>query len=109
MIKDKDEKHLKVDRKGDHLISIMASPMLTGPATISFITVKANEIGLTEILINMTLAFILVGTIFYLFSITISKVNPTVISIVSRVMGLFLTAVSIEMIAAGILGLISIV
>lgn len=103
-----DEEHLKVDRKGDHLISIIATPMLTGPATISYVTIQAGEIGLTPILINLTIAFVFVAIIFYLMTIFIAKINPTIVNIISRILGLFLTAVAVQMIFVGakaILGL----
>lgn len=83
------------------LISIIATPMLTGPATMSFLTIKAYEIGHTNLLLNTIVAFIFVGVLFITFSFLIPKVNVGLISISSRVLGLFLTAVAIEMIAKG--------
>jgi multiple antibiotic resistance protein len=103
----KKEENEKGIGKTDSLISIIATPLLTGPATISFITVKAYEIGRVPILMDIFLAFIIVAIVFILFSLFVSKMNPKVIGIFSKVLGLFLTAVAIEMIAKGVQGLIS--
>ncbi len=91
----------------DSTISIIATPMLTGPATISFLTIKSYEIGQWSVLSGLLFAFILVGFVFLLFAFTISKINTKLIDITSRVLGLFLTAVSIEMIAKGISGIVA--
>jgi len=80
--------------------------MLTGPATISFIAIKTAEVGLTHLLLNIITAFILVGILFIAFAYMVDKINPNLIDITSRVLGLFLTAVAIEMMANGIGGLI---
>lgn len=88
------------------LIAIIATPLLTGPAVISFVTIKAYEIGKIPVLMNICIAFILVALLFIIFSLTIHKINVTVVDITSRVMGLFLCAVSIEMMAAGVEGII---
>lgn len=89
----------------DSLISIMATPLLTGPATISFITIKAYELGQATIISNLVWAFLIIGIVFVLFSLMIPKINAKLISISSKVFGLFLTAVAIEMIAKGIYGI----
>ena len=102
--KDKEEPS---DTKGvSSLISIIATPMLTGPATISFITLKAVELGRTVILLNLIPAFIVVGAVFITFSYMVPKININLVNISSRVLGLFLTAVAIEMIFAGIKGMV---
>jgi len=100
--KQEDGKNVK---KTDALVSIIATPLLTGPAIISFITIKAYEIGQTAIIFNVFFAFILVAIVFMTFSFFVSKINLKIVDIVSRVLGLFLTAVAIEMIAKGITGL----
>jgi multiple antibiotic resistance protein len=88
--------------KVDSIISIIATPLLTGPATISFVTIKAYELGRFATIVNLLGAFFLVGAVFIAFSRTIPKVNPKVVNIASKVLGLFLTAVAIEMIAKGV-------
>jgi multiple antibiotic resistance protein len=89
------------------LITIIATPMLTGPATISFLTIKAHDIGKITVLSNLCWAFLIVGIVFFLFSLCVTRINPKVIDVASRVMGLFLTGVAIEMIAKGVEGLIT--
>lgn len=88
----------------DSLITLIATPLLTGPATISFITIKAYEIGKIPVFINVSLAFVLVGVVFILISYMVDKINLGLVDIASRVLGLFLSAVAIEMIAKGIEG-----
>ncbi len=89
----------------DGLISIIATPLLTGPAVISFLVLKSYEIGQVALAVNTTLAFVLSGTVFYVFALLIPRINPKAVVIVSKVMGLFLTALAIEMIAKGSLAL----
>ncbi|MBI4447653.1 MarC family protein [Candidatus Woesearchaeota archaeon] len=101
MIRPQHEEHPK-SGEVNSLITLIATPLLTGPATISFITIKAYEIGKTPVLINLFIAFILVGITFMIFSLLVKKINATVIDIISRIMGLFLTAVGIEMITKGV-------
>ena len=87
------------------LISIIATPMLTGPATISFITIKAYELSQLVVVANLIPAFILVGAVFIMFAYLVPRVNANLINISSRILGLFLMAVSIEMIFTGVRGL----
>ena len=100
------------EEKGDiskieGITTIIATPLLTGPASISFITVKAYEIGKLSVLFNLCWAFLLVAIVFALFSFAVNRINIKIIDIASRVMGLFLTAVAIEMIAKGVQGIIT--
>jgi len=98
------------DEKGkvtqvDSLISILATPLLTGPATISFITIKAFELGQVTLMSNLVWAFALIGIVFVLFSFMIPRINEKMINISAKVLGLFLTAMAIEMLAKGIYGI----
>lgn len=88
------------------LISIIATPMLTGPATISFIAIKSYELPQVSLLTNLFFAFVLVGFVFVTFAFFVPKINKNLISITSRVFGLFLTAFAIEMIGAGLLAIV---
>jgi multiple antibiotic resistance protein len=101
--KEKDKKVKQIDT----LIAIIATPLLTGPAVISFITIKAYEMGSFEILDEILISFFLVGFVFYLFSLFIPRINEKAIEVLSKIMGLFLTSVAIEMISKGIFGLIA--
>jgi len=94
--------------KVDSLISIIATPMLTGPATMSFLTIKSFEIGSLMLFPNIILAFILVGVIFFTFALAIPKINIKIINISSKIFGLFLTAMAVELIIQGIKGTFSI-
>ena len=84
----------------------MATPLLTGPATISFITIKAYEVGKITTLINLLITFGVIAIIFIIFAFFIPKINAKAVNLTSKVLGLFLTAVAIEMIATGIYGII---
>lgn len=88
--------------KVDSMISILATPLLTGPATISYVTIKAFELGRLSLISNILIAFILVGIVFFILALMIPKINLKLINILSKVLGLFLTAMAIEMIAKGI-------
>lgn len=102
------DKHSKENvGKIDSLISILATPLLTGPATISFIIIKSLEIGRTVLLLNIVITFVLVGVVFVLFSYSIKKINFRVIEISSKILGLFLTAMAIELIFTGAYNLVS--
>lgn len=90
----------------DSLIAIIATPLLTGPAVISFLTIKAIEQGAMPLFADVTAAFIIVGTIFYAFSLALPKVNVKAIEILSKVLGLFLVAMAIEMMAKGVSALL---
>lgn len=103
-IRSGDEKEGKVTQV-DSMISILATPLLTGPATISFITIKSFELGKLTMTSNLTAAFALIGIVFMLFAFMIPRINAKLVNISSKVLGLFLTAVAIEMIAKGIYGI----
>ncbi|MCX8197643.1 MAG: MarC family protein [Candidatus Micrarchaeota archaeon] len=85
----------------DSLVAIIATPLLTGPAVISFLTIKAFDIGPMAIVADVSAAFAIVGAIFYIFSCLLPKVNEKIVEILSKIMGLFLTAIAIEMMANG--------
>ncbi len=94
-------------KESEALTSIIATPLLTGPALISFITIKAYEAGRFAIISNLLIAFIFVGIVFIIFGFAVCRINAKVIDIISKILGLFLTAVAIEMIAKGITGLMA--
>ena len=90
----------------DSLIAIIATPLLTGPAVISFLTIKAIEVGAGSLAASVTAAFLVVGITFYAFAAMLPKINEKVVEILSKIMGLFLTAIAIEMMAKGAMGLL---
>jgi len=83
----------------DSLIAIIATPLLTGPAVISFLTIKAMEQGAVPLVPDVTISFLVVGVIFYVFSVMLPRVNEKAVEILSKIMGLFLTAIAVEMMA----------
>lgn len=101
-----EEEEYKSTGNFDSLIAILATPLLTGPATISFITIKSYELSMFSLLLDISATFILVGIIFIIFCFSIPKINLKLVDIVSKIMGLFLMAMAVEMIAAGIEGFI---
>ncbi len=72
------------------------------PATISFIIVKAYEMSQVDLVINITLTFIAIGALFTLFASMVPRINAKIVNILSKIFGLFLTAIGIEMMVAGI-------
>ena len=90
----------------DSLIAIIATPLLTGPAVISFLTIKAMEDGAVPLVPDVTIAFLIVGAIFYIFSVMLPRINEKAVEILSKIMGLFLTAIAVEMIAKGMSALL---
>lgn len=90
----------------DAVTTLIATPMLTGPATISFITIKTMEEGFASFFPNLIISFVLVGIVFYFFSLLVKKIDAKIVNILSRILGLFLMAVAVDMIFAGIKGII---
>lgn len=99
--------HVRADT-AEALTSLIATPLLTGPAVISFITIKTYELGSLVVASNTLVAFALVGITFYFLSSLIPKIKIRIIGIISRILGLFLLAVAVEMLAAGIKGIFAI-
>jgi multiple antibiotic resistance protein len=92
----------KAPGEHDAVTTVLATPLLTGPATISFVSLQAEQSPLLPLLLTIALAFVAVGAVYGIFVLTIHRFNRKVVTIVSRVLGLFLTAVAIQMIAAGV-------
>jgi len=86
----------------DAVISILATPMLTGPATISYIILTTLEKGVLPVLVNLSLSFVLIAAVFISMALLIPRVNVKYISFVSKVLGLFLAALGVEMVLMGI-------
>jgi small neutral amino acid transporter SnatA (MarC family) len=54
------------------------------------------------VFLNLCIAFVGVGFVFISFAMFVNKLNLKIVGISSRILGLFLTAVAIEMISKGI-------
>ncbi len=100
MARDKDGDYDKA--KPDDLINIIATPLLTGPATLSFLIITTAEVGAASVIANLVGAFALVAFLFLLITYFIRKVNLSYIMFISRLFGLFLVALGIEMMVAGL-------
>ena len=75
-------------------------------SVISFMMIQALETGTVPLLIDSTVAFVVVGVTFFLFALAIPWANAKVIEITSKVLGLFTTAIAIEMLAKGAAGMV---
>ena len=90
----------------DNIISLLATPILTGPATMSYVTLATIEMGTVTVIANLIVAFLGVATVMILLATMIEYIHPRIIGIISRILGLFLTAMAVEMMAGGLQGLI---
>lgn len=86
----------------DTLTSLLSTPMLTGPATLSYLALKTAEVGTVSLISNTVLAFIIVGVVFLGIVQLIPNINLKYINLTSRIFGLFLLALGIEMLAAAV-------
>lgn len=84
----------------DALTSLLSTPMLTGPATLTYLAIKAAEIGTAAIIGNTVLAFVIVGAVFFGMVRVIPTINLKYINLASRIFGLFLLALGIQMLVA---------
>lgn len=99
MIKEKKEEDITEEKT---LISLIATPLLTGPATLSYLILTTTEIGMVPVLINLVLAFILVGIVFNAIAMMIPNISLEWTKFTSRLLGLFIVALGIEMLVAGV-------
>jgi len=88
------------------LISLIATPFLTGPATLSFLTITALDNGIYYALTALFVAFAFVAGVFLALSWLIPKINVAYIEFVSKIFGLFLIAFGLEMLVNGLKNLI---
>jgi multiple antibiotic resistance protein len=91
----------------DAVVSLIATPLLTGPATMSFLIIKAAELGVVPVLANVLVAFLLVGALFLAIAFLIPNINLEYVQFISRLLGLFLIGLGVEMMAAGAKALIA--
>ncbi len=86
----------------DALTSLLSTPMLTGPATLTYLAVKTTEIGTVALIGNTAIAFVMVGLVFFGLARMMPNMNMKYIDITSRIFGMFLLALGIEMLAASV-------
>jgi multiple antibiotic resistance protein len=86
----------------DAIISLLATPVLTGPATLSYLAVKTHEFGMIALIMAVALAFLMLSAVLFFFVSLIPNINLKYINFVSRIFGLILVALGIEMFSKGI-------
>jgi multiple antibiotic resistance protein len=87
---------------------IIGTPIMCGPGTITTVMILGAQNGILLTVIAILLALFCIWLIL-IFSVQIKKVlGETVIVILSKVIGLLLTAIAVHTIWTGILGLIAI-
>jgi len=97
------EKETSLDiTKPKSLISIIATPFLTGPATLSFLTILVIDRGIVFTFFALILAFIFVAFTFLILTWFIYLISIDYIEFVSRIFGLFVMAFGVEMLTHGI-------
>jgi multiple antibiotic resistance protein len=94
----------------DMAITPLGTPLLAGPGTIS---AAMNFVGAGKSIVNVILVismFALMCIITYLLFISshklAAKINPGILKVVTRVMGLILTVIAVQMLITGIEGTI---
>jgi multiple antibiotic resistance protein len=100
MVREKKEEDTITEEKT--LISLIATPLLTGPATLSYLILTTAELGAVPVLTNLILAFVLVGAVFISIAAMIPKVNLELIRFTGRLLGLFIVALGMEMLVVGV-------
>jgi multiple antibiotic resistance protein len=107
-----EEKEQMVKEAGDMAISPLGIPLLAGPGTIS---TAMNFVGVEKSVWNGLLVigiFSLICVITYFMFLSArkisKKINPGILKVISRIMGLILTVIAVQMFINGIEGTIDI-
>jgi multiple antibiotic resistance protein len=108
----KEEKEQMVKAANDMAISPLGIPLLAGPGTIS---TAMNFVGAEKSILNVILVISIFAVMclitywLFLSSLTLAnKINPGIFKVVSRIMGLILAVIAIQMLINGIEGTIDI-
>jgi len=106
----KEEKEQMEQVAHDMAISPLGIPLLAGPGTIS---TAMNFVGAERSLTNVILVVAIFGLmclitylLFYSSRFIAQKVNPSLLKVVSRIMGLILAVIAVQMIINGVEGTI---
>ena len=106
----KEEKEQMVSAAGEMAISPLGIPLLAGPGTIS---TAMNFVGIDKSILNVAMVIgifaLMCGITYILFlsSRKIStKISPGILKVVSRIMGLILAVIAVQMLINGIEGTI---
>jgi multiple antibiotic resistance protein len=89
---------------GRAIASIIGTPLLTGPASITTIIISVNDYGRATTGLAIAIVLCLTAIIFQLSGI-ISKLGKTTIQVASTVLGLITIAWGVKLISAGILAI----
>ncbi len=107
-----DEKEQMTKVAEDMAISPLGIPLLAGPGTIS---TAMNFVGVEKSVLNVVLVVVIFGImclITYLLFVSArgiaAKINPSLLKVVSRIMGLILAVIAVQMMINGIEGTIEI-
>ncbi|MDR8523908.1 MULTISPECIES: YchE family NAAT transporter [Shewanella] len=100
------------DREASGMESVavvpLALPLMAGPGAISSVIVSAAEHNSLENLIGMSITVVLFGllsfTLFRMAPIIFKILGNTGINVITRLMGLLMLSIGIEVIAAGVKG-----
>jgi multiple antibiotic resistance protein len=101
------------DREASGMESVavvpLALPLMAGPGAISSVIVTAAEYKTLENLIGMSITIILFGllsfSLFRMAPVIFKVLGNTGINVITRLMGLLMLSIGIEVIAAGVKGL----
>jgi multiple antibiotic resistance protein len=94
--------------KEDVSVTPLALPIMAGPGTIATVmasTASHSPINLLSVLIGYTVVLVATFLLFYFSTSIITKVGQTGLNVVTRLMGLVLAVMAIQMIATGLKGL----
>lgn len=86
---------------------IIGTPIMCGPGAITTVMVIGSDIGLILTVIAVFLSLIVIWLLLVYSRYLKAILGETVIDILSKIMGLLLAAIAVQMIWTGILGLIS--
>jgi len=84
-------------------------PLIMGPAAITTIIVAQQSYGYVPTLVSMVANLLLVGVAFYFGPSLLAKLGESTAKAVAKVASLFLAAIAVAMIRAGIVGMIGMV
>jgi multiple antibiotic resistance protein len=107
----KEEKDQMVKAAGEMAISPLGIPLLAGPGTIS---TAMNFVGVEKSILNVAMVIVIFGIMcgitYFLFLSSrriAAKISPGILKVVSRIMGLILAVIAVQMLINGIEGTIN--
>ena len=108
----KDEKEQMLQVAHDMAITPLGIPLLAGPGTIS---TAMNFVGAEKSITNVVMVIVIFGLmclitymLFVSSRVIATKINPAMLKVISRIMGLILAVIAVQMIINGVEGTIDI-